>query len=118
MAPVVVSASWHTDIPAFYSEWFFKRLKTGYLIWKNPRDGKNHYVCFDNTRFFVLWSKNPAPLLGHKEWLTSDSHGSYLHFTLNDYRREGFEPNLPPLEQRIDTFKRLSEVISNSATPT
>lgn len=111
LAPTVVSASWHTDIPAFYSEWFFRRLAEGYLIWRNPRDGHNHYVCFDNTRFFVLWSKNPAPLLDHKEWLTSPDHGSYLHFTLNDYAADGLEPNLAPLSYRIRIFKELSEIM-------
>ena len=29
-APVIVSASRATDIPAFYSDWFFKRLEEGY----------------------------------------------------------------------------------------
>ena len=29
-APVIVSASRSTDIPAFYADWFFHRLKVGY----------------------------------------------------------------------------------------
>ena len=36
MAPVVVSASRATDIPAFYARWFFHRLKVGYSVWRNP----------------------------------------------------------------------------------
>ena len=28
--PIIVSASRSTDIPAFYSDWFFHRLKVGY----------------------------------------------------------------------------------------
>ena len=28
--PIVVSASRSTDIPAFYADWFFERLKRGY----------------------------------------------------------------------------------------
>ncbi len=31
-APVIVSASRSTDIPAFYADWFFKRLEEG---WKS-----------------------------------------------------------------------------------
>lgn len=34
--PVVVSASRSTDIPAFYCDWFFHRLKVGYSAWTNP----------------------------------------------------------------------------------
>jgi len=30
---------------------------------------------------------------------------------LNDYEREGFEPHLPPLETRIESFIELSEGI-------
>lgn len=29
-APMIVSASRSTDIPAFYADWFFHRLKVGY----------------------------------------------------------------------------------------
>ena len=38
-APVVVSASRSTDIPAFYCDWFFHRLKVGYSAWTNPFNG-------------------------------------------------------------------------------
>lgn len=33
-APVIVSASRATDIPAFYADWFQKRLQKGYSVWK------------------------------------------------------------------------------------
>ncbi len=35
----------------------------------------------------------------------------YFQFTLNDYVREGLEPNVPPVAERIDTFKQLAERI-------
>jgi len=33
--------------------------------------------------------------------------GCYIQYTLNDYEKEGLEKGVPPLEKRIDTFKRL-----------
>jgi DNA repair photolyase len=36
---------------------------------------------------------------------------TYFQFTLNDYTAEGLEPNVPPLAQRIETFKALSEKV-------
>ena len=33
---MIISASRRTDIPAFYSDWFFKRLEEGYLYVRNP----------------------------------------------------------------------------------
>ena len=35
----------------------------------------------------------------------------YFQFTVNDYETEGYEPNVPRLAGRIDTFKDLSEKI-------
>ena len=32
-APVIISASRSTDIPAFYAKWFFNRLAKGYCAW-------------------------------------------------------------------------------------
>ena len=62
-APVIVSASRSTDIPAFYADWFFYRLQRGYSAWMNPFNGKKSFVSYQHTRFIVFWSKYPAPLL-------------------------------------------------------
>jgi DNA repair photolyase len=35
----------------------------------------------------------------------------YFQFTLNDYEAEGLEPHVPPLADRLATFKRLSQVL-------
>lgn len=109
MTPVIVSASRATDIPAFYAEWFFKRLEKGYCVWRNPFSGKDSYVSFANTRFVVFWSKNPKPLLPYLHILNDKGINCYVQFTLNDYVAEGLEPGVPPLQERIDTFKSLSE---------
>ena len=109
MAPVIISASRATDIPAFYSDWFFNRLEKGYVVWRNPFNGANSYVSFSDTRFIVFWSKNPAPLLPHLQALQERGIGCYIQFTLNDYVRDALEPNVPSLQHRIDTFKQLVE---------
>lgn len=105
--PVIVSASRSTDIPAFYSDWFFHRLKVGYSAWTNPFNGVKSYVSYKGTRFIVFWSKNPAPLLEHLDELKEKGIGCYVQYTLNDYAKEGLEKGVKPLEYRIDTFKRL-----------
>ncbi len=106
-APVIVSASRATDIPAFYAEWFFNRLKAGYSVWTNPFNGVPSYVSYEKTRFIVFWSKNPRPLLEHLDYLNERKIGCYIQYTLNDYESEGLEKGVPPLDQRIDTFKKL-----------
>lgn len=110
-APLIISASRATDIPAFYTDWFFRRLGKGYVRWRNPFSGQDSYVSFGNTRFIVFWSKNPAPLLPQLSTLKERGIGCYIQYTLNDYETEGLEPNVRPLQQRIETFRRLVDVL-------
>lgn len=105
--PVIVSASRSTDIPAFYADWFFRRLQEGYSAWTNPFNGVRSYISYRDTRFIVFWSKNPAPLIPYLDKLQERSIGCYVQYSLNDYEAEGLEKGVPPLQERIDTFKRL-----------
>lgn len=111
--PLIVSASRSTDIPAFYAKWFFKRLEIGYSAWTNPFNGVKSYVSYRDTRFIVFWSKNPQPLLQYLPILERRGIKCYIQYSLNDYVAEGLEKNVPPLGQRIDTFKKLVDVLGS-----
>ena len=106
-APVIISASRSTDIPAFYADWFFHRLKAGYSAWTNPFNGVKSFVSYEKCRFTVFWSKNPKPLGEPLDELKERNIGCYIQYTLNDYEKEGLEKGVPALDERIDTFKRL-----------
>ncbi len=110
-APVIVSASRATDIPAFYADWFMERLRKGYLRWTNPFNGKPLYVSFAKTRAIVFWTKNPQPILRHLDELKERGLNFYFQYTLNDYDDERLEPNVLSVEQRIKTFQALSDTI-------
>ena len=105
--PEIISASRSTDIPAFYADWFFHRLKVGYSAWTNPFNGVRSYVSYKNVRFIVFWSKNPKPLFDHLDYLVERKIGCYIQFSLNDYEDESLEQGVPPISERLDTFKRL-----------
>lgn len=107
--PIIISASRSTDVPAFYADWFFHRLKVGYSAWTNPFNGVKSYVSYEKTRFIVFWSKNPEPLIKHLDYLKDKGINCYIQFTLNDYENEGLEKGVPKLEKRIETFKKLVE---------
>ncbi len=111
ISPIIISASRSTDIPAFYGPWFIKRLEAGYVRWINPWNGRSTYVSLREVRAIVFWTKNPAPFLPLLREIDRRGIHYYFHFTLNDYEREGLEPGLPPLAERIATFKRLSRTI-------
>lgn len=110
-APVIISASRSTDIPAFYADWLMSRVKEGYVQWKNPFNGVPLYVAFQNARLFVFWSKNPKPMLKHLDYLDDNSLNYYFQFTLNDYDVEKLESQVPKVQYRIETFQTLSERI-------
>jgi len=105
-APIIVSVSRSTDIPAFYADWFFARLEKGYSAWKNPFNGVKSYVSYDRTRFIVFWSKNPRPLLDYLHILEERKIRCYIQYTLNDYEDEMLE-KVPAIATRIETFKLL-----------
>jgi DNA repair photolyase len=109
-APLIISASRSTDIPAFYSKWFMERLNRGYLAWTNPFNREKQYVSFENTRLIVFWTKNPKPMMKYLKQLDDLGINYYFQYTLNDYDNENFEPNVPPLSRRIYTFQELSDL--------
>ena len=110
-APVIISASRSTDIPAFYAKWFFNRLAKGYCVWYNPFNRKPMYISFKNTKVIVFWTKNPEQIMPYLPELDKRGIHYYFQVTLNDYINEGFEPNVPSVAKRVETFKRLSDMI-------
>lgn len=111
VAPVIISASRSTDIPAFYAKWFFNRLAKGYCAWINPFNQQKQLISFANCKVIVFWTKNPEPIIPYLHILEEMGIHYYFQVTLNDYDKERFEPNLPPLNKRIETFKKLSDLI-------
>ena len=108
---MIISASRRTDIPAFYSDWFFNRIKERYVLVPNPYNSKMiSRISLDPVVVdcIVFWSKNPAPMLEKLDKLKEYNY--YFQFTLNPYGPD-IENHLPAISKRIDTFKRLSDRI-------
>ncbi|HOT03478.1 MAG TPA: DUF1848 domain-containing protein [Methanolinea sp.] len=111
IAPVIVSASRSTDIPAFFGEWFIHRLMRGHVAWINPWNRQGVFVSFAHTRVFAFWSKNPRPFMTSLSSIREMGYSYYFLFTLNDYESEGLEPGIPELSERVKTFLELSRMI-------
>ena len=107
---MIISASRRTDIPAYYSEWFWNRLREGYVLVRNPMNP--HRVSRvsltpDVVDGFVFWTKNPMPMMDRLELLRD--YPFYVQFTLTPYG-DDIEQNLPPKRDvLIPAFRRLSE---------
>ena len=107
---MILSVSRRTDIPAFYTEWFMNRIHEKYVLTRNPMN--YHQVSRipitpDVVDFIVFWSKNPQPLLPYLDEIDRN-YPFYFQFTLNPYGQD-LEPNLPSQEDRIETFRCISE---------
>lgn len=96
---MIISASRRTDIPAFYSPWFYNRLKEGYVCVRNPRNYHQVSRIPVNRQVvdgFVFWTKNPLPMLQNLSLLADWPF--YFQFTLTPYGK-AVEPGLPSKEQ-------------------
>ena len=114
MRAMIISASIRTDIPTYYSECFFNRIKAGYVLVRNPMNA--HQISKislspDVVDGIVFWTKNPKPILPYLHILDEMGIHYYFQVTLNDYVKEGFEPNVASVDERIKTFRMLSDMI-------
>ena len=108
---MIISASRRTDIPAFYADWFFNRIKEGYVCVRNPMNVyqvSSISLSPEVVDCIVFWTKNPAPMLSRLGEL--QNYDYYFQYTVNAYGEDA-EPCVPPLEERLRTFRELSERI-------
>ena len=108
---MILSVSRRTDIPTFYADWFYNRIKEGFVCVRNPMN--IHQVSSISLSpsvvdCIVFWTKNPAPMLPRLDEIKDYDY--YFQYTLNAYGNDA-EPGVPPLEERIQTFITLSERI-------
>ena len=107
---MIISASRRTDIPAFYSDWFFKRLEEGYLYVRNPMNpGQVSKILLnqDTVDCFVFWTKDPGPMMERLSVLDRLGYPYYFQFTLTPYGAD-VELGLPHKNELVKTFRELS----------
>jgi hypothetical protein len=87
---VIVSASYRTDIPAFYSAWFLRRLEAGYCLVRNPYGGADYRVSLarDDCDGFVFWTRNAAPFLPALAEVRRRGFPFLVQYTVTGYPRE------------------------------
>ena len=112
---MILSVSRRTDIPNYYSDWFYNRIKEGFLYVKNPMN--THQVSRielspDFVDCIVFWTKNPEPMLARLHEL--NNYAYYFQFTLTGYGYD-IEPNVPHKKNKmIPVFQKLSDMIGSS----
>lgn len=109
---MIISASRRTDIPSYYADWFYNRIKEGYVCVRNPMNV--HQISRislspDVIDGIVFWTKNPHPMMDRLDLLRNYMY--YFQFTINSYGRD-IEANIPSKNDIIiPTFRTLSDKI-------
>ena len=111
---MILSVSRRTDIPAFYAEWFLRRVGEGHVMVRNPVNKRMvSRIPLDPglVDWIVFWTKDPRPLVERLDRVR-ERYGEKFHFqyTLTPYDST-LEPSVPPLERRIDALQKLSDLL-------
>ena len=109
----IISASRRTDIPAFYTEWFIRRLKAGAVYVKNPYGGRISKVSLrpEDIHSIVFWSKNYSPLIPRMNEIEEATKNLFFHFTITGMSQD-IEQNTPPVKDTVKDYLYLAEKYS------
>ncbi|MFO7611723.1 MAG: DUF1848 domain-containing protein [Clostridia bacterium] len=108
---MIISASRRTDIPAFYADWFFNRLREGTVYSRNPFNGKllpPVSLRPSDVDCIVFWTKNPGPMINRLELLEPLPY--YFQVTVNPYDAM-IEKAFGGKDQILDAITELSGMI-------
>ena len=111
---MILSVSRRTDIPNYYSDWFYNRIKEGFVCVRNPMNPhqiSRISLAPEVVDCIVFWTKNPAPMLERLDELSPYHY--YFQFTLTGYGKD-VECNLPHKKEiLIPAFQKLSGKIGS-----
>ena len=81
---MIISASYRTDIPAFYGRWFVNRLRAGWCRTVNPYGGLPGFIDLSPGAVdgFVFWTRNLEPFAEGLEAVTAMGVPFVVQFTI------------------------------------
>ena len=112
---MILHTGMRTDIPAFYAPWFVNRLRAGEVCVRNPYDEQQvtrYRLDPSVVDLIAFCTKNPAPMLPHMALLAP--FGQFWYVTITPYGRV-IEPHVPPWQEVVCAFRRLSEIVGMHA---
>lgn len=108
---MILQTGLRTDIPAFYTSWFLRRLEEGFVLARNPYNPgqiTRYRLTPDVVDCIGFCTKNPAPMLPHLDKVAP--FGQFWFVTITPYGVD-IEPRVPPKEQVMADFRRLSAIV-------
>jgi hypothetical protein len=107
---MIVSASYKTDIPAFYGDWFLRRLRAGACRMVNPYGRQVYTVPLtrDAVDGFVFWTRNLGPFVPALAELCRLGFPFYVQHTITGYPR-ALEASVPEAGRAVAHLRALAE---------
>ena len=107
---MIVSASYRTDIPAFFPDWFRARLAAGAVEVANPYGGRPFRVPLrgDGVDGYVFWTRNVAPFADALRDVAALSLPFIVQYTVTGYPRL-LDAHTPRPEDAIARIAALAE---------
>jgi hypothetical protein len=105
---MIVSASFRTDIPAFYGSWFQNRFRAGFCRVVNPYGGAPYRVSLrDGVDGFVFWTRNAEPFRAMLAEVRAAGLPFVVQYTVTGYPR-ALERSVVDPARSIETIRRLA----------
>ena len=105
---MIISASYRTDIPAFYAEWFANRFGAGHARVVNPYGGPPASVPLrQGVDGFVFWTRNARPFHSALDMVRAARMPFVVQYTLTAYPR-ALERSVVPPERALADIRALA----------
>ncbi|MDF2629811.1 MAG: hypothetical protein K0R39_3642 [Symbiobacteriaceae bacterium] len=106
---MIISASYKTDIPCFYGQWFMNRLRAGYCKMVNPYSRQIYRVSLTRADVdgFIFWTKNLGPFLPHLAEIRAAGYPFIIQYTITGYARS-LEHAVVDSEQSVGQIRRVA----------
>ena len=110
---MILNTGNRTDIPAFFSDWFFNRIQEGFVCVRNP------YFPHQVTKYILdpqvidiicFCTKNPKPMLSRLDLIKD--YKQFWFVTITPYNQT-IEPYVPNKNEIIRSFIELSKKIGS-----
>ena len=108
---MILNTGNRTDIPAYYSKWFYNRIRDGFVFARNPYNQQQvtRYLLDPEVVDCISFcTKNPAPMLPGLAQLSA--FRQFWAVTITPYGRD-IEPRVPAKEVVMESFCCLSEKV-------
>lgn len=112
---MILNASQRTDIPSFFSDWFFNRVQEGFVCVRNP------YNPLSITRYrldpsfvdgIIFTTKNPEPMISRLSSIAGLN--PYFFVTITPYETD-IEPNVPHYTDAAHSVVKLASIIGSAS---